>query len=186
VSLNIATAEKNLLIATRNQLRTELSLEDNQCNVELDEAPATVGKFYYLVMPGGVSPGPTHNTSGGVFDLLYGVDVRVIVRATEVPRDRKRDVFIGNLGALADKLDAAIGVIDFRYELLSAANALIEAEVVPPAGEVQFVEPLKLASMDPKPIPVGGEMFGASGEGAGIMRTLRFHGARRITYRTVT
>lgn len=69
--MSVLTAEKNLLLAVRNTLRTLLTLTDVECEVELDEmAPATVGERYFAIMPGGYRPGPMHESSGGVRDLI--------------------------------------------------------------------------------------------------------------------
>lgn len=183
-------AEKNLLLATRNRLRLPIiaaapstggaGFSEEECEVEYDEmTPATAGKLYCAVMPGGWKPGPRHNTSGGVNDLLYGVDILIAVRIGNVPRDRLRNVFINNLGALDEELDKIFPVVDFNEKLRVDANTLITIENGSTEG---FSENLRFVGTDQKPRLAPAEMFGsANNPSAGLMRVLHFHGARRIT-----
>lgn len=161
-----------------------------QIEVEIDEfAPATATDVFFMVIPGGIEPGPTHNTSGGVIDKLYGVDVAIALRAQAKPRDRRRELLTGFRGTT----DLSIGFelhqlnielqIDFNYTLLATANAFITTEA--PVGQRQgFQEPLKFAGAGPiREAPA--ELFaGTSGESAAaLIRTIRFRGARRIENR---
>ena len=173
-------AEKSLLLATQNRLRTICGYTDPQCQIEYDEqAPAVTGDTYVIVMTGGWSPGPRHRTCGGVNDLLYAIDVGVVKRVSSVPRDRLRNVFFRNLSGLTEEIDKIYEAIDFEYDLINAASALITAETESTEG---FVEALKFTGMDRRPRIVPGELFGApNNEAAGLMRVINFGGARRIT-----
>lgn len=182
-------AEKNLLLACRDRLRLPQitrggggGYSDAECNVEFDEmAPATVGNVYIAVIPGGWRPGPRHNTSGGVNDLVYSIKVAVIRRAGSVPRDRTRG-FLTNLNDLNDDIDRVYQVIDWRYELINAANAMIVADGGSSDG---FIEPLRWSGEIGSPRLVGAEFFGAKvGQAAGMIRVMSFGGARRITVKT--
>lgn len=177
------TSEKNLLLAVRNRLRTQLTLTDLECVVDCDEEAASVaGHKLLIVMPNGVRPGPRHETSGGVHDLIVGVSVLVIQRSAHIARDRQREVFIGNLGELSSLIDAVHAAIDFNYDLLTAANTLISTETSSTEG---FFEPLRFSGLDPRPRPAMAEMFAAvpSRQQAGLMRAIHFHGARRMKTR---
>jgi hypothetical protein len=173
-------AEKSLLLAVRDRLRTVCGYTEQQCQIEYDEqAPAVTGDTYIIVMTGGWSPGPRHRTSGGVNDLLYAIDIGVVKRVTSVPRDRLRNVFFRNISALTEEVDKIYEAIDFDYALLDAANTLIVEETESTHG---FIEPLKFTSMDRRPRLVPGELFAATtSEAAGLMRVISFGGARRIT-----
>lgn len=175
-------AEKNLLVAVRNALRTDHKWSERECEIELDEmAPATVGDLYVAVLPGGWRPGPRHNTSGGVNDLVYGVDVLVVKRVRSQPRDRMRDVFLHNLDSLDRQLDDVHESIDWSYEVMNAANELIAAETGSAYG---FSEPLRFAAMEKRPRPAPAELFGsAQTTPAGLMRAISFGGARRLSYK---
>jgi hypothetical protein len=176
-------AEKNLLLAVRNRLRSQGPYTLQECEIEFDEmAPATVGNTYLAVMPAGWTPGPRHKTCGGISDLLYSVEVVVIKRITHVPRDRSRDVYFRNLRALTEDIDKVFTIIDFQYDLMNAANTLINTET---GSEEGFIEPLKFTSISPKPQLVPAEVFAGTNEDrAGLKRSIVFGGARRITYKS--
>lgn len=178
-------AETALLQAVQIVLRMPVdergaAYKNHECEIEADEmAKATVGDLYVAIMPGGRRPGPRHNTSGGVFDLVYGVDVLVVARTSNVPRDR----YAETVAALNAEADRILGTIDFDFAYLvqRTANALIEKKTGSTEG---FVEPLKFTGCDAKPRPANPELFGANGASqSGLVRKLSFHGARRITTR---
>ncbi len=177
-------AEKNLMLATRNCLRlpqpTGGGYAETECDVEFDEmTPATVGQIYLAVLPGGWRPGPHHNKSGGVNDLIYSLNVAVIRRIGNVPSDRRRDVFLNNLNTLDDDIDRVFAVVDWKYDLMNAANSLIAAETGSREG---FIEPLRLVGEVSRPRLVGAEVFGGKDDSdAGMLRVVPFGGARRIT-----
>lgn len=177
-------SEKFLLLAVRDKIRSACGYRESECNVELDEmAPATVGQLYVAVMPGGCSPTGRHNTSGGVRDITWRVNAMLVKRIREVPRDRLRNVFIENLDCLDEEIDKVIEAVDWDYGVINAASDALDA--VNPAG--RFLEPLKFTSLDDKPRMADPEIFaGAPARSgnihAGMVRTIRFSGARRITY----
>lgn len=178
--------ETALLLAVRNVLRLATDqggagFGELQCEIEYDEmAPGTVGDVYLAVMPGGWRPGPRHNSSGGVHDLVYGVDVVVIKRVGNVPRDRMRETFLSNVDSLNVEIDRIVTAIDFKYLVNTVANTLIEEKN---GSTEKFIEPLKLSGIDKRPRAAPGELFGGNDTNAGLLRTVFFHGARRITTR---
>jgi hypothetical protein len=176
-------AERALLLAVRDTLRdSPYSFAETECEIEFDEmTPATVGQHYLAVMPGGWRPGPRHDSCGGVNDLVYGVDVLVIKRITNVPRDRRRNVFIDQLGSLDALIDKVYQAVDFKYGLLDTANGTIAVETGSLEG---FVEPLKFSYVDKRPRLAPAELFsGAKDNAAGMMRLVSFTGARRLTHK---
>lgn len=175
--------DKNLLLAVRNRLRTAVSLANDECQIEHDEmAPATAGNTYVVVTPAGIGPGPRHQTSGGIRDLLYAIDVTVVRRIGQIARDRVRDVYFSNVDALQVVVDSVVDAIDYDYTTMAAANALILAAGGASAS-YGFVQPLTFRGVDRKPRILSGEMFaGSPGHGRVAMaRTINFGGARRIT-----
>ncbi len=182
------TAEKNLLLAVRNRLRTAIGsggagYTDAQCQIEAftDEGcPAMTADTYIVVGPLGFRPGPRHNTSGGVRDLIYSVGIFVVKRSTATPTDRERNLFALNSGSLSDEVDKCFQVIDWKYEVTAAANVLILAEASSSEG---FIHPLVFVGADPKPKHLGPEFFQAKAgsQPVGMGRLFRFDHARRIT-----
>lgn len=174
-------AEQALLLAVRDRLRAQCSYSDDECNVEFDEeVPAVAGNRYILVLPGGVRAGEHHATSGGVTDVVYGVDVVVIARVRHVPRDRTRNAFFTQYGSIQAEIDKIIAQVDWSYAINDAASAKIEDDN---GSTYQFVEPLKFESLERRPRLVSGDMFAGTGERAGLARTISFGGARRLTVR---
>lgn len=173
--------EKSLLIATRDRIRLQ-GYADKECEVEYDElAPGTVGKTYIIVIPGGWRPGPRHHTSGGVNDIYYAVSIAIIKRISNVPRDRRRDIFLNNMGNLNEEIDKIFAAVDFKYELLEAANAIILEKT---KSTETFTEPLRFTGIDPKPRPAPAELFAGTGDtAAGLVRAIHFGNARRVTHK---
>lgn len=171
-------SESVLLEAVRDQLRERCGYQEHQCDVELDEVtPAAVGDFYVAVMPGGFQPGERHNTGGGcIRDYVYSVAVSVMVRANRLPRDRKRKLFLDNLDGIEMHERKIREALDWSEEVRARANKLLKCEVD------GFIQPLRLASLEPRPRPVGSDVFGARGNDvqAGLARTTTFGGARLI------
>lgn len=178
-------AEKALLLAVRDRLRTAIAdggagYTDQECQVEMNEmVPAIAGQTYVIVTSGGWQTGPRHRTSGGIADLIYGVDVIIVKRATHVPRDRWRDVFVQNLDSLTTEIDKIFQAIDWQYDVINAANATISKETGSTEG---FIRPLIFASIDRRPREAPAALFAATGgQTAGLVRLMSFHGAQRIT-----
>lgn len=147
-------AEAALLQAVRDKLVTDLTLDDRQCQVELDgmlpdHAPAT----FVAVSPGGVSPGPRHRSSVGAIDLVINVKVTVYRRVTEVARDRRRSVFIQLLTGIAPTLELVARSLDNNYPVLDQAIAVISDAITAAGATVpeqlsenetgKFIEPFR-------------------------------------------
>lgn len=185
-------SEKSLLTAVRNAIRanTRIILKAEVVQVEHDEiAPAIVAHEYIAVMPGGWSPGPRHNSSGGIWDFVFNVDVTIIKRIAEVPHDRIREAYLTHLASLDDYVEMLIEEIDFNYTVMAAANTLIAAEwgATYPSDQ-GFMHPLVFAGTDKRPRIVNGNMFNAPARSpknsvVGLGRTVFFTRARRIVIR---
>lgn len=170
--------EKCLLLAVRNRLRSECDYADSACEIEFDELPpGVVGAQYVIVQPNGFRRGPHQDKSGTVRDYVYSVAVTVIKRTRHVPRDRMRDVFLHNIGALDLEIDKIAAAIDWQYTVTTAANVLLDE-----AGDTAqgFHHPLVFQSVDARPRLVAPEAFAATGQqAAGMARTVFFGEARR-------
>lgn len=187
MSINtVKVAGKCLLLAVRDRLRVRLfANSENACQIEMDEAAHPItGNDFVAVMPGGFQPGPAHQTSGGVADLIFSVRLLVVKRVAHVPKDRDRDAFLLNSGSLDDLIGDVFQEIDWKYEVTNAANAAI-AELTG-VSHPFFNHCLVYAGADDKPTPVGEEMFGgkpSDGPRAGLKKTIRFGMARFTDYK---
>jgi hypothetical protein len=152
-------AEACMLQAIQTRLRTELGLTDKNCAVEFDnEVPAIAGEVYYAIVPAGLTPGPRHMTSGGVFDFRIAVRVVLYLRHT-IARDRRSDILMDTTSAIADRLDAVMELIHFDQTLRQAAEALL---VNTSAEGGQFVECFKRADPDRALQPVVRDEYAAA------------------------
>jgi hypothetical protein len=116
-----------------------------------------------------------------VNDSVYSIDVTVIKRVRNVPRDRRRDVFLNNVGALDKEIQLVHAALDWQYTVLYAANMLLAADADAPSM-VGFCEPLRMTSVQRRPRLVNPDMFGAGQtQAAGMARTITFGGARRVS-----
>ena len=173
-------AEKGLLQAVLNRLRSETTLTDPQVQIEHDERLASIESDTAVkVLPGGWSRGPRHNSCGGINDLLYSVDILVAKRVRHVARDRVRNKFINESNDITELIDLIYEQVDWRYEVNVAANALILTATGSTDG---FIEPLRFLTVEKRPREIDPQMF-ASGQTqpAAIGRIITFDGARRIT-----
>ena len=179
--------EDALLYATRDLLRQSSLFRDEDVNVEYDEmAPNLTGHKYVAVVPGDCSPGPSHNTSGGVIDQYVSIQVVVIIRCQDFPKDRMRDKFFVNNRTITQYTSEVMKYVDFSYDLLTVANAWLVSNEGTPQSGYPFVEPLKWAGHS-KPRAVGAEFFDSRSAGGGtphgLLRTINFARARRIVSR---
>lgn len=176
-------SESALLKAVRDQIRTHDAFRDRQVNVELDEdvAPSVVGDLYVAVIPAGQTPGPHNDVARFASDIIYSVDVCVIMRAPKVPRDRQRDILIATTASLEVYEVAIRSKVDFQEAVNVAADAYILAET---GSTDVFVEMLKYHGCG-RIRRAPAELFaGTPGEPvAAIKRTYHFRGARRLLNR---
>lgn len=193
-------AEAALLQAVRNKLIADLSLDEGQCDVELDDqVPAIVPNSYFAVTAGGVRMGPRHQSSGGVFDVLIDVRVTLFRRVPEIARDRRRNVFIDLLTGIALQLERVARSLDYSYPLLDSAKAIVDTILggtdIPPAvasnATGEWPEPFRTMVLDRAPRMTYREPYDAAqmaGQPAdpliAISRGIMFQGARYMQVRT--
>jgi hypothetical protein len=165
-------AETALLEAVRGQLQTAMSLDAHECEVEMDdEVPSIASDHYVAVTAAGAAPGRRHRTSGGVWDLQFGVRVVVYQRIADVARDRRRNPFLQHTDGLNAMLGDVIRAVDFNYPILNTANTALNAnlataddydedELTTIGGK--FLEPLKLQQLDAGPRSVFKDPYAAA------------------------
>ncbi len=174
-------AEIHLLETVRDHLRDHLNID---VEVEPDEnVPAIAGQEYMAVIPAGVNPGPRHNTSGGVWDLLIPFRVLLFQRITHQPRDRRRNVVMDRLKGLNARLGEATRCIDFSNAILAQATASIQHDKT--VG--QFVECPRFSAFD-VPRTVSFEVYDARRDTLGdpiiaMRRGVRFDRTRFMEVR---
>lgn len=184
----MSDAELALLEAVRDVIRTlidEAQRPQFVCNVEIDDQliPAISGKEYIAVIPATLRNAPRHHAEGTI-DQLVAVNVVVFRRATEVPRDRKRSVFMEAAKGISDRGQAIIDLIDGQYSLIRDANLNLDV-----SSEGQYIHPLMFNGTGPYQsfaAPVYASQGRASGDPVvGIKRVYQFTDARYMQLRVI-
>lgn len=176
-------SEEALLIAVRDRIRTICGYSAAECDVQPDEyATFELGYSYVSVMPGELSAGGRHDSSGGVIDEMYSVDVLVIQRAAAVPSDRRNSLYLTNLSGIAERCRAIRSAVDFSYEVTTAADTLITESAE------KFVTPLRwiyTGKMEPADMDIfkGAKYNVATHQSGGVKRLVHFGNCRRVTTR---
>jgi hypothetical protein len=136
-----------LLSATESALRTFLNdPEGKVAEIQSDgRPPPGFGQWFYAVHWTGERNASDY-TVVHYTDVEDAISVTITRRAGEIPTDRRKRLTI--TGELVDRARAiaAPGVIHGNYDLMNAANALIDGFGVTTNG---FVEPLWYLGMGP-------------------------------------
>ena len=184
--------EPCLLQAVTEAVRKVLDLQEPACNVEYDSdfVPQTSGDVYVSVSPEGFRVGPRHDSSGGIYDVVMGCRVSVYLRSRNTPRDQRRSLYLDQVIGVNSRLDKIIKAIDWQRSVIVRANAILTA-TEPTALGLMPGNPLRITSVDSKPRPIVGEVYGASTQSAagadtyvGLTRGITFGGARRMELKT--
>jgi hypothetical protein len=179
-------AEAPLLSAVVDALRISLNLDAHHCDVEYDAdfVPQTAGDLYVAVSPEGLALGKNHSSSGGVYDITFGCRVTVYLRSRNTPRDKRRSLFLNQVGGINEVLDTIIRTIDWKPAVVNSAISDLRVREPQAKG---FTHPLSLVGVDPKPRSVVGDVYGASVASAmgadtyvGLARGVTFGNARRM------
>lgn len=181
--------EPFVLQAVLSRIQTSLGLPDSQCSIEADDdfVPQSAGDVYVTVTPAGMTPGPVHQSSGGVRDVEYSVRVAVFLRSRTTPRDQRRHLFLNQVAGINKYLSDIVKAIDWRIEVTNAANTLLYAVSPTDKG---FLGMLRMVSIDAKPRGIAVDVYGAGsmqgGQGAdtqaGVTRGVTFGRLRRLEY----
>jgi len=175
-------SESALVRAVRDNIATSSLFLARVVSVEPDEsAPSVAADVFVICTYGGVRAGPAHEPSGPIVDKLYDINVSIALRSPKVPRDRQAKLWVGLSSSFETFGEEIESLVDFNYDVTTAASALILAETGSTFG---FQEPLKIADWGPiRDAPP--EIFaGTSGASpAAKIRQLQFRGARRTVVR---
>lgn len=179
-------AEVALLSAVRTRLIEYLALSPDDIDIELDDlAPAMAGQTYYAVSPAGAGAGRHSPGFDQSYHWTFGCRVTVLVKATQIARDRRRTVFLDKLKGINRLLSLISKAIHFDYSVMQAANAELAKDDV----DGSFHKPLVATSIDARPATFSIDPYGsASGQlgdpVVGIKRGIIFTGAEFFGKRT--
>ena len=180
----VLASEEALLLAIEYQLIDSGYFESHEVGIEYDEmAPNLVGQRYVAISPNVHTVGED-NGGGAVIDRYLSVDIHVIVRVQEVPKDRLKKQFYVNSKALNTLCSQVEDVIDFKWEVCTRAGVELQTLESSTTAAQGFVEPLKFRSRL-NPVAISSSFFSGTRAEAvtGLSRTIQFEKARRIVSR---
>lgn len=173
-----------LLQATRDRLRSRLSLDRSTCRVMKNARPSAIsGDLFYAVFGLSWSPGDPDINRG--LDEYFGVGVCISARLNYIADDDQAEEAYVKIGAsMEEALRRVIIEVHQNYDLLGDANQLLGT------SPNKIIEPLRWQGGDATPVEVGADWFHAGygnmidpdqGEDlAGLTITANFGQARRI------
>lgn len=186
----ILDVETVLLDTVRELLESELGLDPakNQIDIELDDiAPAMTGDIYYAISPAGGQMGKHNKKADRSFNYVYGFRIAVIQRIGNVPRDRRRSVFKGELQSINRRISKLESLIRFNYEITSKVCEVMESKY---RIHGMFTRPLVVTSIDQKPKTTTSDLYGSKKHNnngdpvAAMVRGINFGGADFIGRKT--
>lgn len=163
-----------LLVAARDRLRAEMSLDANFCAIQPDGHPAAnCGEFYIALDEGGVSSDAKH-----FLRELYTIEVTISRRTGRHARDRWDEIYRSESRSLTALERPIIRAIHSNNALRIAANVLAG---VPSAGEGDYFQLPLFYTGRTKTRPVDGSWCFAEPDAASfLVRTLSFTGGLRV------
>lgn len=115
-----------LLLATRDHLRTQLSLNESQCDIQPDgRPPANMGERYVALWEDGSAGAGTTGGGASTLSETCGLLVTVTRRTGRYGRDRRRNIFLEEITGLEPLCRSIKAAIHANWGIVNAANARI-------------------------------------------------------------
>ena len=172
-----------LLLAVRDQLRTDLSLGSRECDVMPgpEPPPACGEKFVSIYGSSWSAGGEDIYQDRGIYET-YDIVCAVTFRSAYAPFDRLgTDVYVKRLLGIEDFCRKVMGSI----HLNQAVNTAVDTMLATDHGETdhhKMVEYLRWVSTDPNPLPVTGSWFNSDeATSSGLVMEVRFNQATRFS-----
>lgn len=171
-------ARSALLLSVRDVIRTYCAYESGLCEVcpSPGKPHPRAGKWFVAVCS---SPRSwVHNTS---IAITMGCKVVITHQCSEAESDRSGLFSLNNDGGLYDRMgQIANELMNYRYELIQAANVYMAANYTGSAGHTGFFEPL-IPQSESAEIPCGADWFGGGNPGVyGYRMELTLGGAKLL------
>ena len=174
-------SQRALLVAVRDAIKSEFSLNSDQCEIGFDGHPKPVcGELFVAIHEGGES-----SSEQGDYDLseAFAVNVTVTRRTPYAPQDRWGTEILTKADGLSDLCRKIRNLVHFSYPIMNSANILI------PEDADKFYHPLLWVNTTP-PMEKGPEWFGAARDqyeegmliNTGVTKTVYFGKARRMQH----
>lgn len=107
--------------AVRDRLRTVLELNDNQCDITEGGLPFSVSPHLFI---GIANPGfgPGQYVERGISET-YNLAIVVSVRCGDIPRDRRRQIYLDPTSGVQSVTREVIAAIHNEWQLIAAINS---------------------------------------------------------------
>lgn len=178
-----------ILEATASQIRTELNITIDDCDVRPEgRPPAVMGDFYVGVDEASVRAGDK-----ALLHELLAIEITLTLRTGQVPNDRLADIYRDTRKQLGELERKVIKAVDARREVTAAADKIldifgpVDGSLVPTgANGDRFQLPLYYMGRG-RSLPKTGEWAGSTDDNATFyIRTLNFGGALREQNRSIS
>ena len=175
-----------LLLAVRNQIRTGLSLTDQECDVMPgpEPPPACGEKFVSIYGSSWSAGGEDIYQDRGIYET-YDIVCAVTFRSAYAPFDRLgTDVYVKRLLGIEDFCRKVMKQVHHNTAINTAVDTMISDDhdnppTFTPSGMVEY---LRWVSTDPNPLPVTGSWFNSDeAASSGLVMEVRFNQATRFS-----
>jgi hypothetical protein len=110
-----------IAFAIRDRIRSALELNDNQCDITEGGLPYSISPHLFVGLSNpGFSPG--QDVELGVSEV-YNVGIVVSIRCADIPRDRRRDIYLDPVSGVQTVTREVIRAIHNSWELIAAINS---------------------------------------------------------------
>lgn len=133
-----------MLLAIPVHLREELSLADDECDVQPEaRPPAQMGERYIAVCEAGVSGSGSTGQGASTLRKIYNFRISITRRTGQYGRDRTKNLYVEAVDSIDQLATAVVAKIHGSYPLITIANGEISG------GAPGFQLPLWFVSQDP-------------------------------------
>lgn len=181
-------AELALVEAVRDTLIEAINLPPDSIDIQMDDiAPATAGQTYIAIQPSIIGPGSTTDKADQVIHFEIGCRVAVILRIGQIPRDRRRSIYLSRAQALSYPIRKAVESLHFQYAVINRANTIAAGD----GDGGQFIKPLRFSGVDGKPRFSTADIFAGQAAESGadpivaMIRGVNFRGAEYMIKRGI-
>lgn len=181
-----------LLIATRDHLRAELALSEDECQVMPgpEPPPACGQKFISIYGSNWSASSDDVYQDQGIYES-YDIVCAITFRSSYVPFDKLGEaLYVKRLVGIEDFCRKVMVKVHNSQEINTLVDTMLEEDHphqesgygIQISGHHKMVEYLRWASTDPNPLPVTGSWFNSDETSAsGLVMECRFNQATRFS-----
>ena len=165
-----------MLTGLVTHLREQLSLDDDECDVQPDaRPPAIMGEKYIAICEDGITAQGTRGQGASTLTKYYQFRISVTRRTGQYGRDRSKKIYLENIDGIDQLATEIIAQVHGSYDLMNLANQEL-------SGLVKFTLPLWFVGQEPTRLEAAdwAGPVSESDSSTYIVSVLRFAGAMRV------